>query len=392
MKQLAQILGVLARWLGVALLWAIVTGPVWAASPTPPAVCTWPAWQAFQRGFVSPEGRVIDVGSPQSVTTSEGQSYALFFALVEGDRATFDRVLLWTVNNLAQGDLTAHLPAWLWGKKDGGSWGVLDSNSASDSDVWIAYALLEAGRLWQDRRYQALGTLLARRIVREETARLPQLGPTLLPAPVGFTLSADRWRLNPSYVPLPVMRRLAAVFPKSDWPALADSSLRLMLDSAPKGIAPEWIEYHSGRGFVRDAQTGGEGSYNAIRVYLWAGMTASEDTAQARLLARFMPLFTHVAQRGAVPEKAQADTGALSENNGFAGFSAAWLPFAASVGRPDVVARLQQHIDTQNAASPPGYYNRVLTLFGRGWIEGRYRFAADGRLIRSRNVSCALSR
>lgn len=389
MKSFAQIVRAVARWLGATVLWAMVAAPVWAASATSPAVCAWPAWQAFQRGFVSPEGRVIDVGSAQSITTSEGQSYALFFALVEGDRATFDRLLSWTVNNLAQGDLTAHLPAWLWGKKDGGGWGVLDTNSASDSDVWIAYTLLEAGRLWQDRRYQALGTLLARRIVREETARLPQLGPTLLPAPVGFTLGADRWRLNPSYVPLPVMRRLAAVLPKSDWPALADSSLRLMLDSAPKGIAPEWIEYHSGRGFVRDAQTGGEGSYNAIRVYLWAGMTAPEDPAQARLLARFMPLFTHVAQRGAVPEKAQADTGALSDNNGFAGFSAAWLPFAASAGRPDVVARLQQHIDTQNAASPPGYYNRVLTLFGRGWIEGRYRFAADGRLLRARNPSCA---
>lgn len=372
--------GVIVAWLG----WLIAT-PAAAATP---AACTWNEWQAFQRGFISAEGRVIDVGSPQSVTTSEGQSYALFFALVAGDRATFDRVLSWTVNNLAQGDLTAHLPAWLWGKQEGGGWGVLDRNAASDSDVWIAYALLEAGRLWQDRRYQALGTLLARRIVREETARLPTLGVTLLPAPMGFVLGPDRWRLNPSYVPLPVMRRLAALFPKSEWPALAESSIRLLIDSAPKGLAPDWVVYDARQGWRTDPQTGPEGSYNAIRVYLWTGMTALDDPAGARLAERFMPMLEETARRGDVPEKVRTDTGTFHDNNGFAGFAAALLPYAARQGRADLVARLQRRIDIQNAASPAGYYNRVLTLFGRGWIENRYRFAADGRLLPARNAQC----
>src|ERR1700761_8638246 len=37
-----------------------------ATSPTPAAYCTappWPRWQQFKRDFISPEGRVIDVGS-----------------------------------------------------------------------------------------------------------------------------------------------------------------------------------------------------------------------------------------------------------------------------------------------------------------------------------------
>ncbi|MFL6704996.1 MAG: glycosyl hydrolase family 8, partial [Paraburkholderia graminis] len=84
----------------------------------------WPAWEQFRRKFVSPDGRVIDVGSDDDRTVSEGQSYGLFFALVANDRASFDRLLHWTENNLAEGDLTAHLPAWLWGRGQDGKWGV----------------------------------------------------------------------------------------------------------------------------------------------------------------------------------------------------------------------------------------------------------------------------
>ncbi|HDR9776712.1 TPA: cellulase, partial [Burkholderia cepacia ATCC 25416] len=69
----------------------------------------WPRWDAFKRDFISADGRVIDVGSADSRTVSEGQAYGLFFALVANDRRMFDTILAWTENNLAQGDLSAHL-------------------------------------------------------------------------------------------------------------------------------------------------------------------------------------------------------------------------------------------------------------------------------------------
>ncbi len=37
-------------------------------------------------------------------------------------------------------------------KKDPDTWSVLDSNSASDGDIWMAWSLLEAGRLWKETR------------------------------------------------------------------------------------------------------------------------------------------------------------------------------------------------------------------------------------------------
>ncbi|MFP4905648.1 glycosyl hydrolase family 8, partial [Paraburkholderia sp. BR14261] len=84
-----------------------------AAKSASPAACAWPAWNAFRSTLLSADGRVIDASTPRQVTVSEGQSYALFFALVANDRASFDKVLTWTENNLAQGDLATHLPAWI---------------------------------------------------------------------------------------------------------------------------------------------------------------------------------------------------------------------------------------------------------------------------------------
>lgn len=98
------------------------------------AACNWPAWEQFKKDYISQEGRVIDPSDARKITTSEGQSYGMFFALAANDRAAFDNLLDWTQNNLAQGSLKEHLPAWLWGKKENTKWEVLDSNSASDLD------------------------------------------------------------------------------------------------------------------------------------------------------------------------------------------------------------------------------------------------------------------
>jgi len=129
--------------------------------------CSWPAWDRFKAELVSVDGRVIDPSDERLITTSEGQSYALFFALVGNDRQAFAQLLRWTTNNLAEGDLARHLPAWLWGRNRQQQWQVLDTNNASDADLWIAYSLLEAGRLWDEPAYTQLGQRLLWRIAAQ---------------------------------------------------------------------------------------------------------------------------------------------------------------------------------------------------------------------------------
>ena len=339
---------------------------------------SWVRWDAFKRDFISKDGRVIDVGSADARTVSEGQSYALFFALVANDRASFDTILHWTENNLAQGDLTSHLPAWLWGRDDAGQFRVLDAHAASDADLWIAYALLEAGRAWDERSYTARGALLAARVLDEETATLPGLGLTLLPGPTGFHPAADIWRVNPSYAPLQVIRGIGARLPDDTrWTRLAATSARMLIDTAPHGFSPDWALYRANRGFAPDEQTQAESAYNAIRVYLWAGMLAASDDARANLLERFAPFATYIGQHGTPPERIDTRTGAPGANDGNAGFSSAAVPFLAARGQDALADAQAARADKESA---PRYYTSVLSLFGLGWREGRFRFAADGTL------------
>ncbi len=351
------------------------------------AACEWPAWQQFKQYYISDSGRVIDPSSPQKITTSEGQSYGMFFALVANDRPTFDRLLNWTENNLAAGDLTSHLPAWLWGQHQQHHWDVLDPNSASDADLWIAYSLLEAGRLWDSRRYQTMSTLLLKRIAKEEVMTIPGLGKMLLPGKSGFN-GADHWRLNPSYLPPHLLARFSSL--TGPWKAMIDVNQRLLLETAPHGFAPDWVVWQKDKGWQPDATKPNVGSYDAIRTYLWAGMLSDNSPQKAALIKRFQPMAAITQQQGLPPEKADTSTGKTS-GNGPVGFSAALLPFLASSSAPfdkQTLALQQQRVED----SPPGddaYYSAVLTLFGQGWSQNRYRFNRLGELQPSWNGQCA---
>lgn len=346
------------------------------AAPNGVQFCNgWEHWEVFKSALIEASGRVVDRGAGGR-TVSEGQAYALFFSLVANDRETFDRVLAWTEDNLADGDLTARLPAWLWGQNTEGKWGVLDANPASDADLWMAYTLLEAGRLWQEQRYSAMGELLAERILREETADLPGLGTTLLPAPYGF-VTAEDWRLNPSYTPLPILQRLSQQFPQSAWPALTQSA-RVMLNlSVVDGFAPDWVTYTAQEGMQRDEKTNGIGGYDAIRVYLWAGMMPAQLDGRDELLGRLASMREAVITLGVPPEFM---TPAGPQGTGSAGFSAALLPYLSALGE-EALARAQLLRVVAFEKWQDTYYQQALRLFGQGWYAAVFRFSPDGMLL-----------
>lgn len=336
----------------------------------------WPDWTRFKDNLIDASGRVIDPSDPRRITTSEGQSYALFFALVADDRDTFQRVLDWTQEHLAKGDMGTTLPAWLWGRRDDDRWGVIDANSAADSDLWLAYTLLEAGRLWQRRDYRVLGQRLAGRIAQQEVVDLPDFGKMLLPGRQGFT-GDTLWRLNPSYMPPQLMARLSDL--GEPWPEIARRVPTLLIDSAPRGLAPDWIAWRPDRGWRPDPRHGSAGDYDAIRVYLWLGMLADDAPHREALLTHFLPMRDLTIERGVPPERIDAQSG---EPRGDANvsFSAALLPFLVATAGDDSAAMRQRQRIARNPVDAEAYYGQVLTLFGVGWDQGRYRFAADGTL------------
>lgn len=353
----------------------------------------WPLWSAYQARFIDAQGRVFDPKGDQH-TTSEGQAYAMFFALANDDRACFDRVFNWTQANLANGDLHSHLPAWMWGKSKDGQWKILDANSASDADIWMAYSLIEAARLWHAQIYDQYGRAMLALIAKTEVASLPGFGPMLMPGPAGF--QHDKvWTLNPSYLPLFVFNRLAAVDPANPWKQIAAQIPALIEQSSRHGFAMDWVDYVPGDGFYpaneqqqRPNDPGGSapgGSYDAIRVYLWAGML-TPGKPRDRILNSISAMSGYLGNHNAPPEKVSPD-GIPGVKDGPIGFSAALLPYLRAFPNlsrvsAEQLVRLAKEKDSATGlyGHDLAYYDQNLALFGTGFIDGRFWFGPSGEL------------
>lgn len=373
------------------VLGLMAAAPALAACPASAAAIAcgtpWRDWHGFVQRHVQDDGRVVDHAHPDLRSTSESQSYALFFALADNNPVLFDRILAWTRRHLCGGRPDLNLPAWLWGRAGDGQWRVLDGNTASDGELWIAYALLEAGRLWNRPGLTQAGRQILELMRSAEVVELPKFGPMLLPGNRGF-VHRDRWILNPSYLPLFALRRFAAVEPRGPWARLAERSVAMLRAASPTGFAPDWIAWN-GEAFVADPSKGAVGSYDAIRCYLWAGMTDPGEPLRRQLLDALPGPARLLRAQGGFAEKIQTRSGAPS-GTAPAGFSAALLPYLSALGQPAMAAAQAARIPAPGpAADALGYYDRVLVLFGRGWMDRRFRFAADGRLLPAWSSTCS---
>jgi len=359
-------------------LWGVLAGPA-AAEP-------WPFWDHYKAHFLAADGRVVDWDAEER-TTSEGQAYALFFALAANDRPSFDSILQWTQMNLAGGSLEQNLPAWLWKRGADGEWQVGDPNSASDADLWIAYTLIQAGRIWGEPGYLSLGRSLAERIAAEEVVAIPGRGNLLLPGRSGFHPQPDSFITNPSYAPLEILTSFSKEFPGGPWRGIAGNLSALLSPEVGGGFAMDWVKFQAGSGFSAIAVGSSEpcGSYDAIRVYLWAGMLDPETPGREQLLGTLAGMQTYLRAHTAPPERVAPNAEVLSPR-GPVGFSAAVVPFLAAAGDASGLKAQRERLRSQreNVTGLVGpdqrYYDQVLALFADGWQAGLFRFDAQGEL------------
>ncbi len=341
-------------------------------------------WADYQKFFIdSQSGRVID-WYEGGVTTSEGQSYALFFALVANEPKVFARVLAWTENNLAHGNLAENLPAWRWGKNQEGQWGLLSENHAADSDLWIAYDLIEAGRLWNRPNYTRLGESLARNIAAREVLPMAGVGPMLIPGEKYFRFGSTLV-INPSYLPPFLLAALAQHLPDGPWSEMLKKLPYVLQKTAPNGFSPDWIAYNANRGFF-PAPQGVDGSYNAIRVYLWAGITDPDTEGAKAIVDSLWGMALYLQSHDFPPVRVDVFSG-KADGVGPSGFSAAVIPFLARYQMDKAIAaqlqRLAEEKDPQTGVyghPPIHYYNQNLALFALGWYDHAYRLGPKGNV------------
>ena len=198
----------------------------------------------------------------------------------------------------------------------------------------MAYTLIEAGRLWKTPAYSHLGRQMMAQIAKTEVADLPGFGPMLMPGPTGFQHD-HVWTLNPSYLPLFLFERLAQVDPAGPWRQIALGHSRACSSRAPATAMPwiGWIMFPATAFIPRPSMQPGNkesdapgGSYDAIRVYLWAGMLMAAEDPRTSSSMPFPAMSVYLANHDAPPEKV-SDQGIPMAQDGPVGFSAAVLPY-----------------------------------------------------------------
>lgn len=222
------------------------------------------SWSFYKSVFINKDGRVIDY-EKNGITTSEGQSYALLRAVMINDKQTFDKIYVWTKNNLKRPD--DNLFVWLWGEKEG-KYGIIDSNSATDADVDIAFALIIASKKWKNFYYYQEAKKIIADIWNYETVSIQNK--RILTA--GFNQTKNEIiDINPSYF-APYAFRLFALYDKNNWNSLIDDNYELLqdiIDSTESKLPPDWFVINKTTGafslYINSPKS--NFSYDAVRTF-----------------------------------------------------------------------------------------------------------------------------
>jgi len=182
-------------------------------------------WAIYKTQFID-AGRVIDTGN-KNISHSEGQGYGLLFAVYADDKKQFKKIWKWTQQTLQREDL---LFSWQYTPSKNGKCDktcITDPNNATDGDILIAWALLEAHKKWGTQAYlkQANAILkpIKTKLLREKFGYK-----LILPGEVGFEQTNGSIQINLSYWVFPAFNLFSEVTNDPVWDELYQSGLTLM--------------------------------------------------------------------------------------------------------------------------------------------------------------------
>ena len=238
-------------------------------------------WQTYKARFIKANGRVVD-NANGNVSHSEGQGFAMVMAVAANDPATFERIWSFAREKLrVRGD---QLFAWRWKPRAFNQ--VPDRNNATDGDILIAWALMEAAEAGFGDHYAKTA-----RAIRFDIAKLIRrdraLGVFMMPGAYGF--SADHQRgvdvINVSYWVMPALERMSALTGETLWASLAGTGPRYIRAASanPAGLPADWntVKRHSGR-VATSRKFDASFSYNAVRVPLYLAWSQSAGAASLK--------------------------------------------------------------------------------------------------------------
>lgn len=221
-------------------------------------------WNGFKSRFMTSDGRIQDTGN-NNVSHTEGQGYAMLMAVLYNDRSGFDSLWRWTQQHLK--DPQSGLFYWKYAPAANDP--VADKNNASDGDVLIAWALLKAGKKWQNTAYLQASDRIQKAIIAHDVLTFG--GHTvMLPGRQGFN-KTSYVVLNPSYFLFPAWRDFAARSHLKVWNNLIDSGMDLLskMRFGQAGLPTDWVALNADGTVAPATAWPPRFSYDAIRVPLY---------------------------------------------------------------------------------------------------------------------------
>ncbi|HEX3063507.1 MAG TPA: glycosyl hydrolase family 8 [Usitatibacter sp.] len=323
----------LSRTIAAFLAWGAM-----ASLAAPPAA----DWERFKQSFVDPDGRVVDAVQG-GISHSEGQGFAMLFAVHHGDRDAFERLWRWTRRNLQVRDDA--LLAWRWEPQRG----VTDRNDATDGDLLVAWALWRAAAAWERPEYATEARRIARD-VRTRAMRRGTHGLVLLPGLEGFD-KPDGAVLNLSYWVFPALAELDRADPAPEWAEVSRNGLEILGYSyfGRWGLPPDWLKL--GDRVAPAGPSPQRFGYDAVRIplyLLWSGLDTDARMKPYRDFwgtyrdARELPAFTNLGDDSVDSRGAAAGIRAVAQ----------WV-----LARPAPAAEALPLLETGDT-----YYSAVLLL------------------------------
>ncbi len=242
-------------------------------------------WRNYKESFIQKDGRVIDYKN-SDITHTEGIGYTLYFAQYFNDKKTFSLIYTWYKNNIKKN--SAHLPGWKWGKSTDGEWKMLDMNSASDANLWIAYALFLMDKKEENDSYKKEAYTLLENIKKYQIKNIASQT-YLLPAENGF-INKDILVLNPSYMLFEIFQNIQYFDKDALWKKLIKSSCYLLKKARFSKLAlnPDWIQINLKKNSFALDKKKTLFSYDAIRIPLNIMRSSLSKTQKRELLEPYI--------------------------------------------------------------------------------------------------------
>lgn len=262
-------------------------------------------WEQYKARFMLPDGRIIDTGN-NNVSHTEGQGFAMLLAVYNNDRLSFDKLWQWTRTHLYRKDIGL----FSWRYEPGLPDPVADKNTATDGDIFIAWALLEADKKWGNRDYHFASAGIQKALLRHTLVSYAGYQ-VLLPGVSGFK-HPDSVIVNPSYFIFPAWQAFYQDSHLQQWKTLREDGLALIekMQFGKTQLPTDWVALQASGQMAPASAWPPRFGFDAVRVPLYVQWYQNNSP----LLPRFVSFWRN-QNRQAIPAWVDVLTGQHAEYN-----------------------------------------------------------------------------